>query len=210
MWQVTTAFLKPDSGKYLGVSQKTLNATGCRCMLFWASSIARQFAEKFGTDLDMHLNVHKYRAANLALLVFLCAFSLASSAAAAAAAFSRRLFLPLFLKTGAFCFWGAWSLGTVLNGFVVGLSWSIMIYPNNHKNIIYIYINIPHIIEQSIFCIVCGSIIPQRHECRNVVVFMGRAFVLTSRMIKLSFPWKSAIYIYIYPKCTLQFGLPLL
>ena len=65
----TTVFLKPDSGKYLDVSQKTLNATGCRYMLFWVSSIARQFAEKFGTDLDMHLSVHKYRVANLELLV---------------------------------------------------------------------------------------------------------------------------------------------
>ena len=29
MWQVTTAFLKPDSGKYLGVSQNTLDADTC-------------------------------------------------------------------------------------------------------------------------------------------------------------------------------------
>ena len=31
--------------------------------------IARQFVEKSGTDLDTHLSVHKYRVANLELLV---------------------------------------------------------------------------------------------------------------------------------------------
>ena len=54
----TTSYLKPENGKYVEVSQKTLNAMSCRYMLTWVSSIARQFAEKCGTDIDMYLNSH--------------------------------------------------------------------------------------------------------------------------------------------------------
>ena len=54
----TTSYLKPDNGKYVEVSQKTLNAMACRYMLTWVSSMARKFAEMYGTDFDMYLNSH--------------------------------------------------------------------------------------------------------------------------------------------------------
>lgn len=54
----TSSYLKPDNGKYVDVSQKTLNAMSCRYMLTWVSSMARKFAETYGTDLDMYLNSH--------------------------------------------------------------------------------------------------------------------------------------------------------
>lgn len=50
----SSAMLKPDSGKYVEISQKTLNATSARYMLFWLSSLAKQFAEWTGDDLDIN------------------------------------------------------------------------------------------------------------------------------------------------------------
>ncbi len=51
----TTLGLKPEVGKYLEVSQKTLNATASRYMIFWVSSIAKQMAVLTGLDSDMYL-----------------------------------------------------------------------------------------------------------------------------------------------------------
>ena len=51
----TSNVLRPESGKYIEISQKTLNATGARYMLFWLSSIAKQIAEWSHTDQDMYL-----------------------------------------------------------------------------------------------------------------------------------------------------------
>ena len=48
----TSAALKPAKGSYLEISQKVLNATGCRYMLFWVASVARQFYGRTGSDID--------------------------------------------------------------------------------------------------------------------------------------------------------------
>lgn len=48
----TTAALKPAKGAYLEISQKILNATGCRYMLFWVASLAKQFWSRTGSDMD--------------------------------------------------------------------------------------------------------------------------------------------------------------
>ena len=49
----TTNGLKPDAGKYLDISQKVLNATAARYMVFWLSSLAKQYAVWENLDLDM-------------------------------------------------------------------------------------------------------------------------------------------------------------
>ena len=51
----TTAVLKPDSGKYTDISQKVLNATGARYMVYWFASLAKQFCEWTNSDADMIL-----------------------------------------------------------------------------------------------------------------------------------------------------------
>ena len=51
----TSNVLKPDSGTYCEISQKTLNATASRYMVFWLASLASQFAERSGSDVDMSL-----------------------------------------------------------------------------------------------------------------------------------------------------------
>ena len=51
----TSSVLKPDQGHYTEISQKVLNASAARYMLFWISSIAKQFAEWFQADEDMQL-----------------------------------------------------------------------------------------------------------------------------------------------------------
>lgn len=51
----TSSVLKPDHGQYTEISQKVLNASAARYMLFWISSIAKQFAEWFQADSDMQL-----------------------------------------------------------------------------------------------------------------------------------------------------------
>lgn len=48
----TSSALKPSKGSYLEISQKILNATGCRYMLFWVASVAKQFFARSGSDLD--------------------------------------------------------------------------------------------------------------------------------------------------------------
>ena len=53
----TTMGLKPDVGKYLEISQKTLNATASRYMMFWVSSVAKQMAVLTGLDSDMYLSI---------------------------------------------------------------------------------------------------------------------------------------------------------
>ena len=54
----TASVLKPDSGKYVELSQKILNATSARYMVFWLQRVAMQFANQSGTDEDMHLDFH--------------------------------------------------------------------------------------------------------------------------------------------------------
>lgn len=49
----TTSVLKPDAGRYVELSQKVLNATAARYMLFWIASLAKQFAEWTQEDPDM-------------------------------------------------------------------------------------------------------------------------------------------------------------
>lgn len=49
----TTNGLKPDVGRYLDISQKVLSATAARYMLFWLSSIAKQYAAWTNLDIDM-------------------------------------------------------------------------------------------------------------------------------------------------------------
>jgi len=51
----TSSVLKPDHGQYTEISQKVLNASAARYMLFWISSIAKQFAEWSQADSDMQL-----------------------------------------------------------------------------------------------------------------------------------------------------------
>ena len=51
----TSSVLKPDHGHYTEISQKVLNASAARYMLFWISPIAKQFAEWFQADEDMQL-----------------------------------------------------------------------------------------------------------------------------------------------------------
>ena len=51
----TSSILKPDSGVYVEISQKTLNATASRYMVFWLASLAKQFAESHGSDADLNL-----------------------------------------------------------------------------------------------------------------------------------------------------------
>ena len=48
----TSSALKPSKGSYLEISQKILNATGCRYMLVWVASVAKQFFARSGSDLD--------------------------------------------------------------------------------------------------------------------------------------------------------------
>ena len=48
----TTSVLKPDAGRYVELSQKVLNATAARYMLFWIASLAKQFAEWTQEDSD--------------------------------------------------------------------------------------------------------------------------------------------------------------
>ncbi|CAL1152425.1 unnamed protein product [Cladocopium goreaui] len=50
----TSSVLKPDHGQYTEISQKVLNASAARYMLFWISSIAKQFAEWSQADSDMY------------------------------------------------------------------------------------------------------------------------------------------------------------
>lgn len=52
----TTNILKPEGGKYVEVSQKTLSATAARYMVFWLNSVAQQFAENTTLDSDMYLD----------------------------------------------------------------------------------------------------------------------------------------------------------
>lgn len=49
----TVQTLKPDGSKFCEVSQKILNATACRYMLFWLCSIAKHYALTHGSDADM-------------------------------------------------------------------------------------------------------------------------------------------------------------
>ena len=51
----TVQTLKPDGSKFCEVSQKILNATACRYMLFWLCSIAKHYAFTHGSDADMQL-----------------------------------------------------------------------------------------------------------------------------------------------------------
>lgn len=48
--------LTPDAPGYVEVSQKRLNATGARYMLFWLAHVAKDYAMSHGTDADMHLS----------------------------------------------------------------------------------------------------------------------------------------------------------
>ena len=50
----STNTLKPDSGIYVELSQKILNATACRYMLFWLASVANRFAVQMPTDENMY------------------------------------------------------------------------------------------------------------------------------------------------------------
>ena len=50
--------LKPDGTSYAEVSQKVLNATAARYMLFWLAGIATHYASVHGSDEDMCLNSH--------------------------------------------------------------------------------------------------------------------------------------------------------
>lgn len=51
----TPGTLKPDAGQYVEVSQKVINATAARYMLFWLASMARQFSNMTNADADMYL-----------------------------------------------------------------------------------------------------------------------------------------------------------
>ena len=51
----TSLGLKPEIGQYLEISQKTLNATASRYMIFWVSSVAKQMANWTQLDSDMYL-----------------------------------------------------------------------------------------------------------------------------------------------------------
>ena len=49
----TVQILKPEGWKFVEPSQKILNATSCRYMLFWFCGIAKLFAEMHGSNEDM-------------------------------------------------------------------------------------------------------------------------------------------------------------
>ena len=51
----TAKGLKPEAGKYLEISQKTLNAMASRYMIFWVASMSNQFAIWTQLDADMYL-----------------------------------------------------------------------------------------------------------------------------------------------------------
>ena len=51
----STSALKPEAGKYVEVSQKTLSATAARYMAFWVASVSKKIAEWTGADPDMLL-----------------------------------------------------------------------------------------------------------------------------------------------------------
>ncbi len=54
----TASVLKPDSGKYVELSQKVLNASSARYMVFWLAHVAKGFADSNGSDADMPLGSH--------------------------------------------------------------------------------------------------------------------------------------------------------
>ena len=49
----TVQILKPEGWKFVEPSQKILNATSCRYMLFWFCGIAKLFAEMHNSNEDM-------------------------------------------------------------------------------------------------------------------------------------------------------------
>ena len=49
--------LKPDSDKFVEISQKILNASACRYMIFWLASVAQHFATIYGSVSDMHFGL---------------------------------------------------------------------------------------------------------------------------------------------------------
>lgn len=49
--------LKPDSDKFVEVSQKILNASACRYMIFWLASVAQHFATIYGSVSDMRFGL---------------------------------------------------------------------------------------------------------------------------------------------------------
>jgi len=52
----STSVLRAEGGKYIENSQKILNATSARYMLFWIASLAKQFSVS-GFDGDMSLGI---------------------------------------------------------------------------------------------------------------------------------------------------------
>ena len=48
--------LTPDASGFVEVSQKKLNATGARYIIFWMKNIALSYAESHGSDGDMQLD----------------------------------------------------------------------------------------------------------------------------------------------------------
>lgn len=52
----TVQTLKPDGPSFAEVSQKVLNATAARYMVFWLAGIATHYATLHGSDEDMKLH----------------------------------------------------------------------------------------------------------------------------------------------------------
>ena len=51
----STAKLKPDGSGYTEISQKVMNASACRYIVFWLQDLAKQFAGWSDSDEDMNL-----------------------------------------------------------------------------------------------------------------------------------------------------------
>lgn len=51
----STSKLKPDGTGYTEISQKVMNASACRYILFWLQDLAKQFAGWSDSDEDMNL-----------------------------------------------------------------------------------------------------------------------------------------------------------
>ena len=52
----SVATLSPDSIGYIEVSQKKLSATAPRYMLYWLSSVAKDYASTYAKDADVYLD----------------------------------------------------------------------------------------------------------------------------------------------------------
>lgn len=91
----TSNILKPDSGSYVEISQKTLSATASRYMIMWVSSLAKQFAETIGNDTDMRLDPF-YRLSKFSTIPPMCWYTLKSVEGWFKKSCSKKRFTDLF------------------------------------------------------------------------------------------------------------------